>query len=132
MEENQKSPHKSWKKILAKIEQQPDTTLNGLIDEFSIPVSEAALSNRLKKEGLAYKKRRSTQATNNETTLSKRETLGKKHKKKLVLTKLKFIDESSINITITSLYGWGERSKRVYAYVPDAILTFKGTLKGGF
>jgi transposase len=55
-------------KILLKIEKQPNITLNGLIDEFSLPVSEAALSKRLKKLGLTYKKRLSTQKTKNAKT----------------------------------------------------------------
>jgi transposase len=55
-------------KIFLKIEKQPDTTLNGLIDKFSLPVSEAALSKRLKKSGLTYKKRLSTQKTKNAKT----------------------------------------------------------------
>jgi transposase len=71
----------TMEKILSKIEKQPDTTLNGLIDKFSLPVSEAALSNRLKKEGLTYKKRHYIQTTNNETTLSKPEILGETSKK---------------------------------------------------
>jgi len=55
-------------KILLKIEQQPDITINGLIDEFNLQVSEAALSKRLKKAGLTYKKRLSTQKTKNDPT----------------------------------------------------------------
>ncbi|MDR2204453.1 MAG: helix-turn-helix domain-containing protein [Nitrososphaerota archaeon] len=58
----------TMEKIFAKIEKQPDITLNGLIDEFSLPVSEAALSKRLKKSGLTYKKRRSIQKTKNAKT----------------------------------------------------------------
>ncbi len=44
-------------KILSKIEKQPDIIINRLIDEFSLPVSEAALSKRLKKAGLTYEKK---------------------------------------------------------------------------
>ena len=58
----------TMEKIFAKIEKQPDITLNGLIDEFSLPVSEAALSKRLKKSGLTYKKRLSIQKTKNAKT----------------------------------------------------------------
>jgi transposase len=55
-------------KILSKIEKQPDITLNGLIDEFSIHVSEATLSKRLKKSDLTYEKRLFTQKTKNVKT----------------------------------------------------------------
>jgi len=58
----------TMEKIFAKIEKQPDITLNGLIDDFSLPVSEAALSKRLKKSGLTYKKRLSIQKTKNAKT----------------------------------------------------------------
>ncbi|MCL1976500.1 MAG: IS630 transposase-related protein [Candidatus Bathyarchaeota archaeon] len=56
----------TMEKILLKIEQQPDITINGLIDEFNLQVSEAALSKRLKKAGLTYKKRLSIQKTKND------------------------------------------------------------------
>jgi transposase len=55
-------------KILLKIQQQPGITINGLIDDFSLQVSEAALSKRLKKAGLTYKKRLFIQKTKNEKT----------------------------------------------------------------
>ncbi|MDR2700188.1 MAG: helix-turn-helix domain-containing protein, partial [Nitrososphaerota archaeon] len=52
-------------RILSKIEKQPDITLNGLIDKFSLLISAAALSKRLKKEGLTYEKRLFSQKANN-------------------------------------------------------------------
>jgi transposase len=58
----------TMEKILTKIEQQHDITINGLIDEFNLQVSEAALSKRLKKAGLTYKKRLSIQKTKNDPT----------------------------------------------------------------
>ncbi len=42
-------------RILLKIDKQPDITLSKLIGRFSLFVSEAALSKRLKKSGLTYK-----------------------------------------------------------------------------
>jgi transposase len=54
--------------IFTKIEQQPDITINGLIDEFNLQVSESALSKRLKKSGLTYKKRLFIQKTKNAQT----------------------------------------------------------------
>jgi len=55
--------------ILTKIKQQPDITLNELIEEFDLKISQAALCKRLIKLGLTFKKRRSTQANKSETTL---------------------------------------------------------------
>jgi len=43
--------------IYAKIKEQPDITLNELIDKFSLPISESALCRRLIKAGFTYKKR---------------------------------------------------------------------------
>jgi len=47
--------------VLAKIKEIPDVTLFELIDEFNLPISQAALSKRLIKLGLTHKKRRSIQ-----------------------------------------------------------------------
>jgi hypothetical protein len=61
---------------------------------------------------------------------------------------LVFLDECSINLALTRLYGWGDKHSRVEDYVPDARfertsiisavrlsgvntpITFKGTLNG--
>ena len=51
----------TMEKVLSKIKETPDVTLLELIEEFRLPISQAALSRRLIKLGLAYKKRRSTQ-----------------------------------------------------------------------
>ena len=52
-------------RVMAKIREIPDMTLLELIDEFNLPISQAALSKRLIKLGLTYKKRRSIQKTGN-------------------------------------------------------------------
>jgi transposase len=59
---------KTMEKILTKIEQQPDITINSLIDKFNLQVSESTLSKRLKKAGLTHKKRLTTQKTKNTKT----------------------------------------------------------------
>jgi len=46
-------------RVLAKIKEKPDITLLELIQEFNLPISQAALSKRLIKLGLTCKKRRS-------------------------------------------------------------------------
>ena len=48
--------------ILSKIKETPDITLFELIDEFDLSISQMALSKRLKKLGLTYKKRLSIQS----------------------------------------------------------------------
>jgi len=44
--------------VISKINETPNMTLLELIDEFNLPISQAALSKRLLKLGLTYKKRR--------------------------------------------------------------------------
>ena len=51
----------TMERVMAKIREAPDMTLLELIDWFSLPISRAALSKRLIKLGLTYKKRRSIQ-----------------------------------------------------------------------
>jgi len=52
--------------IVEKIKQQPNITLNELIEEFDLKISQAALCKRLKKLDLTFKKRHSIQANKNE------------------------------------------------------------------
>ena len=70
-------------RITAKIKQVPDMTLLELIDEFNLPISQSALCRRLKKIGLTYKKRLSTQTAGNGKMLYKRGKLGNQTKGKL-------------------------------------------------
>ena len=55
--------------IVEKNKQQPDITLLELIEEFDLKISQAALCKHLKKPGLTFKKRHSTQANKKEMTL---------------------------------------------------------------
>jgi transposase len=59
-------------RVMAKIRETPDMTLLELIDEFNLQISQAALSKRLIKLGLTYKKRRFIQKTGNAKMSSKR------------------------------------------------------------
>jgi len=54
--------------IIAKIKEQPDLTLLEIIEEFNLPISQAALCKRLKKRGLTFKKRLFIQKIKNEQT----------------------------------------------------------------
>jgi transposase len=68
-------------KICETIKKTPDITLNELISTLDLKITESGLSKHLKKVGFTYKKRHCIQTTNKETTLSKQETHGEKHKK---------------------------------------------------
>ena len=52
--------------VVSKIKEVPDMTLLELIEEFDLPFSESALSRRLTRLGLTYKKRHSTRTDKNE------------------------------------------------------------------
>jgi transposase len=56
------------RQIKTKIAETPDITLNELRAELSLDLSESGLSLHLKKIGLPFKKRRSTQMAKNEQT----------------------------------------------------------------
>jgi transposase len=55
--------------IRTKIHQTSDITLNELIDELSLDLTESGMSRHLKAMGLTFKKRRSMLMDKNETTL---------------------------------------------------------------
>jgi len=48
-------------KVVEKVREQPDITLQELIDTFNLPISQSALCRRLRKIGLTFKKRLSIQ-----------------------------------------------------------------------
>jgi transposase len=47
-------------KVVEKIQEHPDITLQKLIDEFKLPISQSALCRRLRKLGLTFKRRHAT------------------------------------------------------------------------
>ena len=55
--------------IVEKIKQQPDITLQELIEEFDLKISQVALCKRLIKLGLTFKKRRFIQVNKNGSCL---------------------------------------------------------------
>jgi len=59
---------KSMNRITAKIKEQPDITLAELIAEFELKISISALSRKLRKEDLTFKKRRYTRKNNSART----------------------------------------------------------------
>ena len=57
----------TMKKVVLKIQQCPDMTLQELVEEFNLGISQAALCKRLIKVGMSFKKRHSTQTDKNES-----------------------------------------------------------------
>lgn len=56
-------------RVILKIQEKPDMTLQELIDEFNLGISQAALCKRLIKLGLSFKKRHFTQTDKSVKTL---------------------------------------------------------------
>jgi len=56
-------------RVVMKIQEQPDMTLQELIDEFNLGISQAALCKRLIKLGLSFKKRHFIQTDKSEKML---------------------------------------------------------------
>ena len=61
--------NETMNKVVEKIQETPDMTLQELIDEFDLRISQAALCKRLIKLGLSFKKRHSIQTVKSEKTL---------------------------------------------------------------
>ncbi|MCL1909106.1 MAG: hypothetical protein FWG12_07055 [Holophagaceae bacterium] len=59
-------------RVVERIREAPDTTLSELIEDLGLPIAKSALSERLIKLGLTYKKRRSTQKSGRGKTSSQR------------------------------------------------------------
>ena len=68
--------------------------------------------------GYTYKKILYPKAQNRPDVRETRK-IWKENQKNLALEKLIFLDESSINLGMTRLYGRGMKSQRVVNYVPD-------------
>jgi transposase len=65
-------------KIRASIKENPDITLEELIDELSLPLTESGLCRKLDKMGLSYKKRHFTPSNRTARTSSKAAKIGEK------------------------------------------------------
>lgn len=68
--------------VLEKVKEKPDSTLQELIDEFNLPFSQSALSKRLRKAGLTFKKRHFMQMDKNVKMSFKLDLIGKKSRMK--------------------------------------------------
>ena len=58
--------NETMNKVVEKIQEEPDMTLQELIDDFDLRISQAALCKRLIKLGLSFKKRHSIQTDKSE------------------------------------------------------------------
>jgi transposase len=68
-------------RICSAINENPDVTLNELIEQLSLPIKKSQLSKLLVKLGFSYKKRLSTRKNNSGATSSKNAPSGRGNKK---------------------------------------------------
>jgi transposase len=105
--------------ITRKINEQPDVTLQELIDELRLPICVSALCRTVNnKLGYRFKKTRHAAEQNREDVRARREEW-KNIQPAMNAEKLVFLDESGINAGMTRLYGRGRLGARVIDYVPD-------------
>ena len=105
--------------ITQKIEQTPDTTLKELIHEFNLQISPAALSKRLIKLGYTFKKKSFHPKEQEKPTVIKSREVWRINQPNLEVAKLVFLDESSINLAYTRLYGRAKLNQRIHEGIKD-------------
>ena len=133
-------------RVFDKIKEQADITLEELIEELELPIKKSALSVRIINAGYTFKKKTlHPDAQKREDVIEARETF-KNEQNQVDITAAYWLDESSINLGMTRLYGRALLNERVDDYVPDvrfertsligalgidgivAPMSFKGTL----
>ena len=107
------------KKLRVAINNTPDATLEELIEELSLPLSVSGLWRRIDKMGLSFKKKTIFPSKQNDPAVKKERNDWKENQSNLDVNKLVFLDESSLNLGMTRLYGRAPTNERVFDYVPD-------------
>lgn len=63
-----KVTEEEMEKVIEKQKEKPDMTINELIAEFELDITESGMSKKLKKAGMTFKKRQHTQKSRNAKT----------------------------------------------------------------
>ena len=119
-------------KIRQVIEETPDITLEEIIDELSLPLTASGLCRRLDKMDLSYKKKTLFPSKQQRKDVQEKRESWRESQPTLDTSKLYFLDESSVNLGMTRLYGRAPINERVNDYVPDVRfqrLSILSTLK---
>ncbi len=106
-------------KIKDKIHENCDITLLEIIDEFNLDISEGGLSKVFKKANLTLKKKTLHPKDQEREDVVKMREEWKEYQPYLDIKKIHFLDETSVNLGMTRLYGWGTKNERVVDHVPD-------------
>jgi len=106
-------------KIRMTINENPDLTLEELIDELSLPLTPSGLHRKLDRMGLSYKKKTLHPSAQQRQDVQEKREEWREIQPILDPKKLAFLDESSVNLAMTRLYGRAPTNERVNDYVPD-------------
>jgi transposase len=97
----------------------PDKTLEEIIAELSLPIQKSRLSVLLIKAGYSFKKKTTYPAEQDREDVQKEREKFAETIKQIDVFKLVALDESSINLAYTRLYGRALKNKRVKEGVKD-------------
>jgi transposase len=108
-----------WEEVLVLVEEKPDKTLEGIIEELNLPIKKSRLSVLLIKAGYSFKKTSYPAEQDREDVQQERKEFVEKIKE-IDISKLVSLDESSVNLAYTRLYGRAKTDERVKEGVVDA------------
>ena len=107
-------------KIRERIKEQPDVSLHERIEELSLPVSAPALCKTINGKLGLRRKKTAYAAERQRPEVAEQRSEWKAKQAELDTTRLVFLDESGVNISMTRLYGRAAKHQRVLEAVPDA------------
>jgi len=106
--------------ILDFIEMKSDTTLSDIVFYLKLTIQKSQLHNILKKRGYTYKKKSFFPKAQLRDDVVKKRLEWAAEQENLDISKLVFLDESSIHCGMTPIYGWAHKSKRINEPIVDA------------
>ena len=107
-------------KIRERIKEQPDVSLHERIEELSLPVSAPAPCKTINGKLGLRRKKTAYAAERQRPEVAEQRSEWKAKQAELDTTRLVFLDESGVNISMTRLYGRAAQHQRVLEAVPDA------------
>ena len=106
-------------RIKERIERQPDVTLRELKEEYSLPVSEAALCKTINKKLGLIRKKTGYAAEQDREDVCLQRLNWKTKQPELDSSRLIFLDESGVNTGMTRIYGRAASHQRNKEALPD-------------
>ncbi|MDR1628441.1 MAG: hypothetical protein LBR79_06700 [Oscillospiraceae bacterium] len=93
------------------VAKNPDATFDEIIEELSLPIHKSRLYVLFIEAGLSFKKRALHPKVQQREDVQQKCKEWRENQKKLDISKLKFLDESSVNCGMTKLYGCAPTNK---------------------